>query len=161
MGVAVITVAFTGHRPDKLGGYDAHNPTRGRLAHALTAHLFTLAAEHNGLTCISGMALGFDQLAAGVCVQIGIPFIAAVPFEGQEAIWPASSQASYRELLAKAAKVVVVCRGGYSPHKMQLRNQWMVSNCDLLVAAWDGSPGGTHNCIKYAERVGRRWENLL
>jgi len=35
------------------------------------------------------------------------------------------------------------------------RSEWMVQNCDLLVAYWDGSDGGTGNCVKYAKSVGR------
>lgn len=34
---------------------------------------------------------------------------------------------------------------------MQKRNEWMVDNCDILIAVWDKSPGGTKNCVDYAE----------
>ena len=39
--------------------------------------------------------------------------------------------------------------------RMQARNQWMVDHCQLLIAVFDGSPGGTKNCVDYALRVRR------
>jgi uncharacterized phage-like protein YoqJ len=46
-----------------------------------------------------------------------------------------------------------VSPGGFTSYAMQIRNEWMVDHCDLLVALWDGSPGGTGNCIRYAKRA--------
>lgn len=154
-------VAFTGHRPDKLGGYAVHNPMRDRLMVKLSLRLFQLRAEHPDLSCISGMALGFDQWAAGECVRLGIPFEAAVPFVGQESRWPAESQKRYHELLAKATTISVICEGDYAGWKMQRRNEWMVDHGNLLVAAWDRTPGGTANCVEYATKIGKPVENLL
>jgi len=101
------------------------------------------------------MALGVDQDFAFTCVEMQIPFIAAVPFLGQESTWPRESQEFYRELLAHAYCQYVVTGGGYSAHKMDRRNRWMVDNCDILIAVWDGSRGGTYNCVEYAEQVRR------
>jgi len=70
-------------------------------------------------------------------------------------MWPESSQKEYKRLLAKAKEVVTVCEGAYSPHKMQLRNQYMVDRCDVLIAVWDGTPGGTGNCVGYAKKQGK------
>lgn len=44
---------------------------------------------------------------------------------------------------------------------MNARNHYMVKRCDHLIGAWNGSPGGTRNCWRYAEKVGRSRENLL
>ena len=38
---------------------------------------------------------------------------------------------------------------------MQKRNEEMVDRCDLLIGVWDGSKGGTYNCINYAIDHGR------
>ena len=38
---------------------------------------------------------------------------------------------------------------------MQKRNEWIVDNSLRLLALWDGSKGGTANCVTYA-RYGRR-----
>lgn len=157
----MFVVAFTGHRPEKLGGYGAVNTVRDVLKESLSKRLLDLRAEHSDLRCISGMALGFDQWAVEVCIDLGIPFEAAIPFQGQESCWPEASQAHYRELLKKAATVTVVCEGVYAPWKMQRRNEHMTNNCDLLLAAWDGSSGGTANCVRYAQRIGKTVERLI
>ena len=146
-------VAGTGHRPNKLGGYTRDAQTR----------LFNTAIkslEHLQPTkLISGMALGWDQALARACVELNIPFIAAVPFAGQETVWPAASQREYRELCEAASDFIIVSPGGYSAAKMQIRNEWMVDHCDRVLALWDGSPGGTRNCIDYAKTVNRPISN--
>jgi len=146
-----MVIAFTGHRPNKIGGYKLPNPTYLHICRQLDQTLRELKPTE----CISGMALGVDQIAASVCIKLGIDFTAAIPFLGQENAWPDASRAIYRKLLAKSAKQVVVSEGGYSAHKMQVRNEWMVNHCDLLLAVWDGTAGGTGNCVSYAEKIGK------
>lgn len=144
-------VAFTGHRPDKLGSYEP-NEISNKVKGDITKALSELKPEK----VISGMALGVDQIAAEVCIDLGIPFIAAVPFLGQESMWPLKSKEHYRYLLSKASDIEVVCDGGYAAWKLQKRNEWMVDNCNLLIAVWNGSDGGTKNCFDYAQKVGRK-----
>jgi uncharacterized phage-like protein YoqJ len=96
------------------------------------------------------MALGVDQWAAHIAYKLGIPFLAAIPFEGQEKAWPKQSQLTFHLLLKMAKEKVIVSEGGYSAYKMQVRNEWMVDRCDKLIAIWDGTPGGTGNCVQYA-----------
>lgn len=117
----------------------------------LTDTLCQLHDDSLNLTAISGMALGFDTWAAETCIQLGIPFIAAIPFAGQQRMWSPEQQLHYAELLSRAQSQHVVCPGGYEPRKMQIRNVWMVDNSDCLLACWNGSPGGTKNCIDYAK----------
>ena len=145
------TIAVTGHRPDKLGGY-GDTATRDAIIEALHAALVDLQPAK----AISGMALGVDQYFAQVCVELEIPFVAAIPFEGQESRWPKLAQRRYATLIAHAAEVITVCDGGYKAWKMQTRNQWMVDHCDRLIAVWNGGAGGTGNCVRYAERMGCR-----
>lgn len=154
-------VAFTGHRPDKLGGYasETKHPA-GKRAKIERALATLLGAKLQPTGAISGMALGVDQWAAWVCSDLGIPWIAAVPFDGQESRWPTEAQRIYHTLLARAYGTKVVTPGRpLDRHdaalRMQARNQWMVDHCQLLIAVFDGSPGGTKNCVDYALRVRR------
>ena len=142
-----IIVAFTGHRPEKIGGYNTPNPTEQRIRQKIRRILSVI----NPQKCIVGMALGVDTIAAEVCIEMGIPFIAAVPFKGQEKLWGSEQQAHYHYLVSKASEVVIVCSGGYRPQHMQERNRYMVDGADILVAVWDGTTGGTRNCKMYAE----------
>lgn len=147
-------VAGTGHRPEKLGGYDIH-PTLRVLKFA-KAYL----QEAKPSVVISGMAQGWDMAMAQAALDLHIPFWAYVPFEGQEQVWPAATKLYYKVLLKRAQKVVICSSGGFTKTAMQIRNQRMVDDCDILAALWDGSNGGTANCVAYAMFVGRPYINL-
>ena len=142
-------VSGTGHRPNKLGGYSTE----------AFKNLCNLAdfivKELKPDMVISGMALGWDQALAMAAILNNIPFTAAIPFQGQQNAWPDRSRMIYCNLLEKASKQVVVCDGGYAAWKMQRRNEWMVDNADKVIALWDGSDGGTANCVNYASKVGK------
>jgi uncharacterized phage-like protein YoqJ len=120
-------VAFTGHRPDKLGGWNIPNNTQKRVRLALLDELIRIRPRH----AIVGMALGVDQWAAACCHDLGIPFTAAIPCDDPEKTWPEPSQIIYHMLLAQAADRVVVSPGPYEAWKMQKRNEWMVDRCDI------------------------------
>lgn len=149
-------IAGTGHRPDKLGGYS--DEAFNRLVEIAEKALKRVKVTE----VISGMALGWDMALAQAAINLGIPFIAAVPFKGQELMWISKTQKYYNELLAKAKEVMVVCEGGYSASKMQIRNEWMVDNCDVVYAMYNGDTfGGTFNCVKYAEKQNKIIINLF
>ena len=145
-------IAGTGHRPPKLGGYHLF------LYWVNLANEYLVKNKPDKL--ISGMALGWDQALAQAAVDLQIPLLAAVPFIGQESKWPKASQMAYLELLEKADEVHIVSDGGYSAGKMQVRNEWMVDNCDHVLALWDGTGGGTGNCIQYAKSKDVKIVNL-
>jgi len=142
-------IAFSGHRPNKLGGYNLPNPTYIYVCQEIDK----LLRQLNPDKVISGMALGVDQWAANIAMKLNIPVLAAVPFEGQEKKWPPKSQNIYHKLINKCSEVVYICPPGYTNKKMQIRNMWMVDQCDILIGIHDGSEGGTGNCLKYAYTV--------
>jgi uncharacterized phage-like protein YoqJ len=148
--------AATGHRPDKLGtdaysGYIEDNPLRIWVKGRMRDYL----RRAKPLYAISGMAIGVDQDFAEVCIELRVPFVAAVPFIGQERRWRPDAQEKYRALLAKAHEVVVVSDGPYERWKMIARNQWMVDHCNEVCAVFDGTPGGTASTVLYAVQVHR------
>ena len=104
---------------------------------------------------LSGMALGVDQWAVELAIGAGIPFHAYVPFVGQEDSWPMSQRVYYRQLLKAAGQVIHVSNPPYAAWKMQKRNEAIVNACEHLLAVFDGSEGGTANCVAYARKVGR------
>lgn len=146
-------LALTGHRPDKLGGeYDLKGP----VSEILFQKLQKIVDKYKPTEIISGMALGADTIWALVALENKIPLTAAIPFEGQEKGWPQRSKNLYELVLSNPLTTkVYVCDPGYSVFKMMERNKWMVDNCDKLIAVWDGSAGGTGNCVKYAKKVDR------
>ena len=144
-------VAVTGHRPNKLGGYDTPNPLYDLVVKGLVEAFEKLKPEF----VISGMAIGVDQWAAEICINMKIPFVAALPFAGQEGKWPPKSQAKYHWILSQAYARYTICDGGYEPWKMQKRNDWMMESCHQVVAVWNGTPGGTANCLGSAAKLGK------
>lgn len=154
-------VAGTGHRPATLGGLGLTVVQKERWYANGTAIAFSYLRYRKPSAVISGMALGWDQMLAQAALDAGIPLTAAVPFEGQDSLWPHSDQVRYAKLLGRAHEVVVVSPGDYSAWKMQVRNVWMVDRCDRLVALFDGvSPGGTRNCVNFATRKRAPVDNL-
>lgn len=146
-------IAATGHRPDKLGGHGVNDEQLEAIARNYLEMMRPSGA-------ITGMALGWDTRFALAALAVGIPLHAAVPFEGQERIWPWQSQQLFRSILSRCASVTVISEGGFSKKAMQDRNQWMVDRAARICAMWDGSPGGTGNCIRYAEKQKKPIDNL-
>lgn len=144
-----LVVAGTGHRPDKLG------PKPQCYSDGMLSRLTVLAYRYLQILepdkVITGMALGWDTALALAALELEIPLVCAIPFRGQELSWPETAQKRYNSILKQASKVTIVSKGSYSLHKMQRRNEWMVDRCDLVLALWNGSSGGTQNCINYAE----------
>lgn len=96
----MLLVATTGHRPDKLGGYDSRNPIRRACRLVFRDVLRQLRDEvDHDLLLLDGLALGWDQDAAAVARSEGVPFRGYVPFVGQELMWPPTSQQLYRRIL--------------------------------------------------------------
>ena len=149
-------IAGTGSRPDKIGGFDLPNPTYSAICKATEAVLLDLKPTK----VISGMALGYDSYFANVAYKLNIPILAAVPMENQDKLWSDLDKRRYKTLLSRAEEVVIVSPGPYEPWKMQKRNEYMVLNCDLLLACWDGTSGGTKNCIDFAKKIGREIKYL-
>jgi len=143
----MITVGFTGSRPQKLGGFILPNPIYNYVCQQTEKLLLELKPDK----CISGLALGFDQYAAFICTKLKIPYIAAIPFKNQDAVWSDPQKKIYKSLLSKSYQQVIVSEGDYAAYKMQLRNQYIVDNSDIMIACYDGKPGGTNNCVNYAK----------
>lgn len=144
----------TGHRPNKSGGYGENAQLRLRDL----AIEWLVALKPRG--AISGMALGWDTAIVEACIALGLPYIACIPFEGQELKWPRPSQRAYANYIKRAAKLIVCSPGKYAPEKMQIRNERMIDLAlkkgpgpenSILLALWDGTSGGTNNCLAYAD----------
>lgn len=147
-------IAFTGHRPQKTNNeWDGI----GKCSDYIRSEINKELSKHNDITIISGMALGVDMIAAEIAISKSLPLIAAIPFIGQERMWQKASKDRYNGILGYSQCTKhIVCEGGYAAYKMQVRNEWMVNNCDLLIAVFDGTEGGTANCVKYAKKVNKQ-----
>lgn len=177
------TLAFTGHRPSQIGGYDENNPVAIEIKNHLRQ--LTLQAYDAGYTkFITGMALGVDQWAGQIVSELkqihnDIILVAAVPFVYQSNIWILSSKQAWENLLSKCDEIYIVDRDADKPipleellalskmdtqdsrflitKKLQNRNEWIVERADTMLAVWKQIlSGGTYNCIKYAQSKGKK-----
>lgn len=165
-------VSVTGHRPDKLGGewsaFSAkHNETLYRFRDAIHKVIeFKRSEGFERIVFISGMALGIDSIFVRAveiekmfCKDIEIIIATAVPCPEQDKRWSESSKEEYKKLLAKCDEVKIVSPK-YSANCMQVRNEFMVDHSHLVLAYWDGTAGGTKNCIDYALQKGIKVYNV-
>ncbi len=145
-------IAGTGHRPDKLGGYS--DEVYDKLVAFAEKQLLKFPQVD---MVISGMALGWDQALAEAALNLGMPVRAYIPFIGMERKWPHQSQMHYHSLLRRIDEDewVICSEEGYAPWKMQTRNERMANDCTTMLALWNGTSGGTANCIKYAEKINK------
>lgn len=141
-------IAFTGHRPHKISDAKAIIARiRDFLEHQLSLH--------PDLLVISGGALGVDQYAAKICIDLDIPFKLILPFPVAvlTSRWSNNCREYLRYLMHHAEKTSYI-QQEFSMAGYQRRNEVMVNHCNLLCAVFNGSSGGTANCINYARSVG-------
>ncbi len=152
-------LAFTGHRPQRLGGFNPDNPTalwvRAQLAEAIGR-----AIRAGFSTFIAGGALGFDYWAAGAVLDQQQQLILALPFAGHDQRWNDQSRTELAALIqrthAAGGEVRYISAPGYSPQKLTIRDHWMIDRAHAVIAGWDGGQqGGTWNAITYARNVQR------
>ena len=150
-----VYLAATGHRPDKLQGIP-----HDRLLYLAETALRAEPTPLSRVRAISGLAQGWDTYWALAAYKLEIPLIAAIPFPDQAKNWPALDRKIYAALLAAASRVVVVNPGPPARWKYHARNRWMVYHADVVVALWNGSPGGTASTVRYAQKCGKPVRNL-
>lgn len=142
---------FTGHRPEKLG------VSKAELRDGLEVAIYE-AIQEGFCTFISGMSRGTDLWAASIVLKLkqnrpDIHLICAVPHPDFEIRWRKEWQELYHRVLA-AADLVCMISPAYSADCYQKRNCWMVNHSARVIAAFNGSKGGTQNTIRYAKQQG-------
>jgi uncharacterized phage-like protein YoqJ len=154
-------MCFTGHRPNKLPG--RYDKCHIYLKNPLKEELQRIKERYNITKAYCGMALGFDQIAAAVCLDLDIPVVASIPCKNYESKWPKFSRDIYNSLLESiesSGGEIIYLKDNYTPSCLQIRNIYMVDHSAVVLACWDGSDGGTSNCIDYAKRQCREIINM-
>ena len=149
---------FTGHRPAKLPwGYNERDPRCVRLKERI-ADAVLLAYQEGYRHFLCGMAQGCDLYfcEAVLALRERYPEVtveAAIPCPTQADAWPEAERDRYRELVARCDMETMVS-DTYSSTCMQRRDRYMVDYAMLLIAAFDGTAGGTRYTVEYALRRG-------
>lgn len=144
-----MNLGITGHRPHKLGGYGEEG-----LRWPITYKMLRFFDEKKPERIISGMALGTDQWATAAALMLGIKVLALIPCQDQERLWPEPVQAVYWTLLQQiergGGEIRYVSDRPYDKWCMNNRNKEIVNNASEMLAVWDGTRGGTRNCVRLA-----------
>ena len=139
-------VVVAGHRPPQLGGYGP-NPVAERVRDKLGEILAAKRQLHPDLVVLTGLGLGADQLGAEAAADAGLPYVAVLPFPGQEAVWPEPARRRYGELLAGAEGTVLI-QATAPKSKQQAgaalarRDAWLARHADEAVVVWDQDDAG-------------------
>lgn len=109
----------------------------------------------------SGGANGIDQFWMEVGHYLQISVVAILPFQGFDKLWPRSGQEHLRELLDKCVEVRYTRSDSEITSKSKAiqaildRDKDLVNACDLLVACWNGTEGGTAHTVRFAQKAGK------
>ena len=155
----MINIAFTGHRPNKIYGYNIYSkqyePLRDKLL-----EVFSYVEDKYGEI----LALGFDTIAFEELYfsKRDTNIIGCIPFEKQASKWNKESVEVYNIMKSKCDEIVYVDEldkykvkntviGEYNVVKMMKRNELMIDNSNVLISCWNHEKqGGTWQCIRYA-----------
>lgn len=153
-----ISCCFTGHRPVKLPWGTRESDERcvalkQELAFRLQG-IYQAGYRH----FICGMAIGCDMYFAEAVIALrelhpDVFLEAAIPCGSQNEKWLREQRIRYNRLIDSCNEVTVM-QYYYSKDCMMRRNEYMVDNSSLLLACFDGRPGGTMKTILYAQRSG-------
>lgn len=173
MKINFIEICFTGHRPDKLPNGDIWSgPKNKRLMKFIEKQIIDLLDTYENIKVTVGGALGIDQMAFAICYKLKekypnrITIHIAIPFDSeiQTGKWTEKQKQRYYRHIELCDKLIQVDKQlgyqylgcGFHIRKLQLRNEYMVNNSDIVIAVWDGTTGGTYNCIRYAREGNKK-----
>ncbi len=149
-------VVVWGVQPPRLGGYDDDGvaaDVRRRISEVLDA----LRSLHPDLVVLTGLRLGAETLGAEAARDLGVPYVAVLPFPEPDALWPAPSRRRFAELLGDAAAVV---RLGTRPpadrqrarRALDRRDGWLRRVAHEAIVVTDGADRRIDEVAQRAER---------
>ena len=153
--------AFTGHRPNRFSfGYNENDGKCIKLKETMREQVGALIAE-SATDFYSGMALGVDQWAAEIVLEMkktypAVRLIAVRPCETQADNWSEEQRERHFDTLAKCDDMVTL-QTRYTRSCMFERNKYLVNHAGYLLAVYDGgSDGGTAYTVNFARQKGRK-----
>jgi len=108
------------------------------------------------------MATGFDVYAAEAVLEkkkiYDIFLVCALPYPD---FCQRQSDGELCSVILKNADMVKTVCEHYHPGVFQVRNQWMADRSSRIIAAYNGTAGGTRNAINYARKKNIQIINIL
>lgn len=109
---------------------------------------------------ISGLSVGSDQLCASIVIELknkykNIILEAAIACYNQDMYWEEKNKINYQKILSMCDKKKYITNSFYTKNCMKKRNIYMADKSDLILAVWNGVPGGnTAKTVDYASKKG-------
>ena len=148
-------VCFTGNRPVSLPWKYNEDCELFLTFKTSFSNLIKALIENGARYFITGMAMGFDMIAAEVVLELKkdypeVKLESAIPCMNQYKGWNESYKKRYNQILERADKVTYLTDKNYFDGCFHVRNRYMVDKSDLVLACSFSSGGGTVSTIKYA-----------
>lgn len=152
-----LTVAVTGHRPNRLVVGEAR--LRNRIGAVLAAIRSGAArSDLSPLAALTALAEGADRTFADAAFALGYRVEVLLPFESatyETTFGNSEDTPRYRALLDRASRVEALPeRPTDDTAAYEAVGRACVDRCDILIAVWDGRPaagrGGSPDIIDYA-----------
>lgn len=149
-----MTIAFTGHRPNKLGfeyGY------KGPFTAYVRENMEYYINLYKPKMIKNGGALGVDFISSIIAIHMNIPLTIYVPCLYQDAKWSMYDKKLYKYILNHATHVEWISKMPYHNGCMTKRNVVMIDSLtesdDRVIGVYNGTPGGTAHCLAYAKSL--------
>jgi len=151
MDERIFRVGVTGHRD--LSGFDAII-----LSERIATELMQFKEEKERVQLICSIAEGADQLCAQIGLALGYELICPLPFQQYREDFSGDALEIYDTLLQQALSSFIVADGMDRNAAYLSAGKYVVDNCDVLIAVWDGLPQqsscGTAKIVAYAKERG-------
>ena len=162
-----IHIALTGHRPNKLGGYDIQTEPYQKLQADLEQYIRFQLETYQTIWCHSGLALSADTIWSKAILSmretypVRVKFHAEIPMTTQSSRWFKADDINFWTQQVEAADETTLYSEqtemtNYEAAKaLDDRNIGMIDNADILLALWNGTSGGTKNAVDYATKINK------
>ena len=148
------TVAFTGHRPEKIrDGQDENSVSVLHIKFQLRQAILEMIDK--GCTCfLSGMAMGTDLWAAEIVLDLKkqYPYLrlaAVIPFPGQSNLFSKEWKHRYLDILSRCDESHIITPQRQS-NSFMLRNKWLVDHAAHVIGVYHGGRSGTMQTLNMA-----------
>jgi hypothetical protein len=143
-----------------IAGHRVLDPDAREFVASACSALIGDAQCTGAVAAVSALAKGADTLFAEAALSAGAALEVVRPYDGYEREFRTAGQKRrYRALVDAAQRETRLPFVLRSTRAYEAAMRRVTDVCDVLLAAWDGSPprgtGGTADTVRYAESIGR------
>ena len=130
-----------GHRLAVLGqrNIEVTQALRRRVAEIIDAK----AQLNDDLVVMTGLRMGAEEVGAVAAHQMGVPYVAVLPYPEPQSVWPRDAQDRFAEQTRAASEVITLqAKSPDSKQKatgaLRRRDAWFTRHSHEALVIWDG-----------------------